>query len=290
MITMAKKKILILGASGMLGSAIFRLLSQNDLFETIGTVRSAKVIQRFEPETRHRLRNHVDVENYDSVVSILESYRPDIVVNCVGIVKQISTANDPLSAIPINSLLPHRLARLSALIGARFIHISTDCVFDGAMGNYVESDIPNATDLYGRSKLLGEVDYPNSITLRTSIIGHELSGNHSLVSWFLGQKESVKGFRRAIFSGLPTVELARIIRDFVIPRSDLRGLYHVSAQPISKFDLLRVVAQTYGKDIRIVPDDALAIDRSLNSDRFRRATGYEAPSWAELVSNMYDFR
>jgi len=207
----------------------------------------------------------------------------------VGLVKQLAEADDPLTAIPINSLLPHRLARLSQVCSARFIHISTDCVFSGSKGMYVESDVPDALDLYGRSKLLGEVDYPNSVTLRTSIIGHELAGARSLVGWFLAQTGTIKGFNRAFFSGLPTVELARVIRDFVIPNSNIRGLYHVAAGRINKYDLLKLIASVYEKSIDIAPDDKLVIDRSLNGERFREATGYVAPEWQALIKTMHTF-
>jgi dTDP-4-dehydrorhamnose reductase len=173
--------------------------------------------------------------------------------------------------------------------GARLVHISTDCVFSGEKGGYLESDFPDAYDLYGRSKLLGEVDYPHAITLRTSIIGRELSGHRSLVGWFLAQQGTVQGFTGAIFSGLPTMELARVINEYVLPRPDLHGLYHVATQPINKYDLLKLVAKTYGKDTEIVPSDRLTIDRSLNADRFREATGYVAPEWPVLVQNMHDF-
>lgn len=287
---MAKTKILILGASGMLGNALFRSFSADESFDTLGTIRSTIAAQHFDPSIRAGLRDHVDVENFDSVVGVLGAFRPNVVVNCIGLVKQLAAAEDPISAIPTNSLLPHRLARLAGLVGARFVHVSTDCVFDGARGNYAESDTPNATDLYGRSKLLGEVDYPNAITLRTSIIGHELSTSQGLVGWFLAQEGRVRGFARAVFSGVPTVELARIIRDFVLPQPELHGLYQVSAAPINKLDLLRLIAETYGKDITIVPEEAPVINRSLNSDRFRRATGYEPPSWPILVSAMHAFR
>ena len=154
---------------------------------------------------------------------------------------------------------------------------------------YMEADASDAKDLYGRSKYLGEVDYPNAITLRTSIIGHELDGARSLVGWFLAQEGSVKGFKRAIFSGLPTVEIARIIRDFVIPHPELHGTYHVSAEPINKYDLLQLVAQVYGKTIEIIPDDKFTIDRSLDSSRFRELTGYSPPNWTELVQVMREF-
>jgi dTDP-4-dehydrorhamnose reductase len=167
--------------------------------------------------------------------------------------------------------------------------MSTDCIFSGAKGMYTEVDISDAKDLYGRSKYLGEVDYPHAITLRTSIIGHELSGGHSLVAWFLAQQGSVKGFRRAVFSGLPTVELARVIRDHVIPHTELHGVHHVSADPINKFDLLTLISNVYGKKIDIVEDNNLIIDRSLDSSRFREATGYQPQTWPEFVRRMYEF-
>jgi dTDP-4-dehydrorhamnose reductase len=154
---------------------------------------------------------------------------------------------------------------------------------------YTEADASDAKDLYGRSKYLGEVDYPHAITLRTSIIGHELDGVRSLIGWFLAQEGSVKGFKRAIFSGLPTVEIARVIRDHVIPQPELHGLYHVSAEPISKFDLLTLVAQTYRKTIDISADDQLVIDRSLDSTRFRQVTGFAPKPWPEQIRSMRDF-
>jgi dTDP-4-dehydrorhamnose reductase len=186
-------------------------------------------------------------------------------------------------------MLPHRLARLCDLAGARLVHVSTDCVFSGTKGMYTESDFPDANDLYGRSKYLGEVDYPNAITLRTSIIGHELEGARSLLCWFLAQSNSVRGFTKAVFSGVPTVEMARIIRDFVLPRPELHGLYHVSVAPISKYELLKLVAQTYGTLTAIEPSDQVVIDRSLDSTRFRASTGYRPPAWPELVRTMCEF-
>ena len=203
---------------------------------------------------------------------------------------QLADSDDPLQAIPINSLLPHRLAGLCALLSARLVHIGTDCIFSGEKGGYTENDPSDAKDLYGKSKFLGEVDYPHAVTLRTSIIGHELQSAHSLIGWFLSQQDHCKGYKRAIFSGLPTVALAQIIRDVVIPSPDLSGVYHVAAKPISKYDLLRLVADVYGKSIEIEPDDQLIIDRSLNADRFRQATGYVVPDWPELIKLMYSYQ
>lgn len=283
-------KVLVLGVTGMLGNAVFRVLSGQPDLHVFGSARSASARQYFPVQWQPNIVVGVDVENHDSLVRLFGEVRPDVVINCVGLVKQLADADDPLQAIPINALLPHRLAALCRAGGARFIHVSTDCVFSGTKGGYLESDFADADDLYGRSKFLGEVAYPHAITLRTSIIGHELSGARSLVNWFLAQQGSVKGFTRAVFSGQPTVVLARVIRDHVIPRPDLNGLYHVAAAPINKHDLLRLVAKVYRKDIEIMGDERLVIDRSLDASRFREATGYQAPPWEDMIQAMYDFQ
>lgn len=283
-------KILVLGVSGMLGSAMLRTLAEGVGLDVYGTARSPSVKRYFAPELGDRIFAGIDVENQDSLAGVLAELKPQVVINCIGLVKQLAEANDPLAALPINAMLPHRLARLCALGGARLVHVSTDCVFAGTRGNYRESDPSDALDLYGKSKFLGEVADPHAITLRTSIIGHELASAHGLVGWFLSQAAPVKGYAKAIFSGLPTVELAWVVRDFVLPRPELSGLYHVAAAPISKLDLLKLVAEAYGKIIDIVPDEKLVIDRSLNAERFRAATGYEAPAWPVLVKKMFEFK
>ena len=282
-------KILVLGASGMLGNAMLRVMAETGEHDVLGTARSASALRHFEPALANHILTGLDVEHFDALVGVFQEVRPDVVVNCIGLVKQLSEADDPLQALPINSLLPHRLARLCALVGARLVHVSTDCVFNGAKGNYRESDFSDAEDLYGRSKFLGEVAFSHTITLRTSIIGHELSGTHGLVGWFLAQSGQVKGYRRAVFSGLPTAELARIVRDVVLPRPTLSGLFHVAAAPINKYELLKLVAAAYALPIEIEADDRLVIDRSLNADRFREATGYVAASWPDLIARMRDF-
>lgn len=283
-------KILVLGASGMLGNAMIRVLGEMAGWQVYGTVRSEGSKKFFHPDIAERLISGVDVEHYDSLLQAFNKVRPDVVINCVGLIKQLADAEDPLQAIPINALLPHRLARMCELASARLVHMSTDCVFSGSKGDYRESDPSDAKDIYGRSKYLGEVSYPNAITLRTSIIGHELQSAHGLVGWFLSQQGQCNGFTRAIFSGLPTVALAHIVRDVVIPRADLFGVYHVAAQPISKYDLLKLIADVYGKTIEIMPSDKLAIDRSLNADRFRDATGYKVANWPELIKLMFKYK
>jgi len=284
-------KVLVLGVTGMLGSAVYRVFSQSKKHDVWGTLRSDGGKRHFPIENQTNLVSGIDVLDQDSLISVLNKVKPDVVINCVGLIKQLADANDPLSALPINAILPHRLAHLCELLDARLIHVSTDCVFSGSAGMYTEEDISDASDLYGKSKFIGELhDQPNAITLRTSIIGHELGSQFALVDWFLAQEGVVKGYSKAIFSGLPTVELARVIRDYVLPKPNLNGLYHVSVKPIDKLSLLKLVAKMYGKDIQINPDDALQIDRSLDSTRFCQATGYIPLEWPELIQNMYEQR
>lgn len=283
-------KVLVFGASGMIGSAMFRVLSEKKEWEVRGTLRS-NAWKHFFPETlAGKLIPDVDVERHDALVRVFAQVQPDVVVNCVGLTKHHSEAEDPLLSIPLNALLPHRLADLCAATGSRLVHVSTDCVFSGARGGYVEDDAPDAVDVYGKSKHLGEVDDTHAITLRTSTIGHELQSAYGLLEWFLSQQGSCKGFNRAIFSGLPNTEFARVVRDVVIPRPELHGLYHVGADPIGKYELLKLIARVYGKQIDIVRDDEFSIDRSLNSARFNQATGYKAAAWPELIQAMHASR
>lgn len=283
-------RILILGVNGMLGHSLMRYFCNADKYQVFGTVRDASYENFLNSYQNFSLLSDVNVNEDDILQHVFEKTKPDFVFNCVGVVKQLTQSNDALIAIPLNSLLPHRLAKLCSFFGCRLIHISTDCVFSGTKGQYTENDPPDALDLYGRSKLLGEVDYDNTITLRTSLIGHELRGARSLVDWFLAQEGSVLGFKRAIFSGLPTVEIARVIEDYVLPHSRLHGVYHLSVDPITKYDLLLMVKDVYGKQIEIIQDDSLVIDRSLDSTRFRQETGFEPKPWPELVQAMHHFR
>ena len=278
----------MLGVTGMLGSAVFKQLFSDPKYQVWGTLRGTGGLKYFPKPTHEYLLGNIDVLEQDSLVAVLSKVRPNVVVNCVGLIKQLSDANDPLFALPLNTMLPHRLAKLCSLANARLIHISTDCVFNGRKGMYLEEDVSDAEDLYGKSKHIGELhDLPHAVTLRTSIIGHELNSNASLVSWFLAQTGNVKGYKRAIFSGLTTVELANVIKEFVIPNNKLQGLYHVSVEPIDKYTLLNLIAGVYGKEIEIEVDEQVQIDRSLDSTKFRRETGYKPPSWPQLIERMH---
>ncbi|GAA5444414.1 dTDP-4-dehydrorhamnose reductase [Microbulbifer sp. NBRC 101763] len=281
-------RVLVLGASGMLGNAVIKVFCKDLSHEVWGTLRSASALHFFSEDQRKRLLVGVDVLDNDALVQALNTVRPDVVINCVGLIKQLADANNPLSTLPVNSIFPHRLERLCGLSDIRVIHVSTDCVFSGRKGRYKEEDVSDAEDLYGKSKFIGELrDSPHAITLRTSIIGHELGSNMALVNWFLSQTDQVRGYSKAVFSGLPTIELALVIKDYVITRPELSGLFHVASAPISKYELLCLIAKKYQKSIDIVPDERLVIDRSLNSELFHQATGYIPPTWPELVERMY---
>lgn len=274
----------------MLGNAVFRLFASDSRYQTLGTVRTGSARQLLPLHLQHLVLSGLDISNVDSLVRLLSDARPNIVINCIGVIKQLISQQDPLDILPINAIFPHRLARLCAISGARLVHFSTDCVFSGATGMYIESDIPDSNDIYGRSKLLGEVTDGHAITLRTSIVGHELNGAHGLVDWFLSQAGEVNGFTKAIFSGLPAIEIAKIIRDHVIPNTDLHGLFHLAADPISKHDLLLMLATHYRHSVNVIPCSLPAIDRSLNGTKFNQATGFRPKPWQDLIQTMYDFR
>ncbi len=273
----------------MLGNTLLRYFESLNQYKVIGSIRGINPPAELNI-SRKLLCNNLDVEDEENLFNVLSKYQPKIVINCIGVVKQLSFSKDPIKSIIINSLLPHKLSEICKSIDSRLIQISTDCVFSGKKGMYSEFDNSDAQDLYGKTKFLGEVVSSNDITLRTSIIGHELETSHSLLEWFLSQENEVKGFRKAIFSGLPTIELARIIHKFIIPNRNLKGLYHVSSDPIDKFTLLNLISEIYRKEIKVTPDDNLIIDRSLSSKKFKQETGFVPLSWENMIHEMHKFR
>ncbi len=282
-------KILILGGHGMLGHRLWVNLRKEH--EVWVTVRQASSPFPSHPEfPTQYVRTDVDAGNFDQVTRALASIQPDLVINCIGLIKQMGhLARDPIMSISLNALLPHRISLVCRAAKIRMIHISTDCVFSGRKGNYLEADESDAEDLYGRSKFLGEVAYPpHSITLRTSIIGRELKTRLGLIEWFLAHKDgdTIRGYKHAIFSGFTTDELSHVIMNYVIPHAELSGLYHVSTDPISKHDLLHLVNKTLNRNIKILPDEDFFCDRSLDSTYFRQSTGYQPPSWSEMIEDM----
>ena len=279
-------RILVFGASGMLGHKLIQRLGTHA--EVWGTLRSdfAQIERYGFLDARQAIEN-VDVFDDASVRRALEVASPDVVINAAGIVKQLRTSKDVIQTLTVNSIFPHKLAEWSGRLGFRLISISTDCVFDGARGKYSESDTPNAVDLYGKSKHLGEVTGENCLTLRTSIIGRELNTGHSLIEWFLSNEgNTVKGYSRAIYSGFPTVVLADLIRSLIFDFPELSGLYHVSSDPINKYDLLMLVKKHFGVNVEIVPDPEFEIDRSLDSSTFRARTGFVPESWDRMIEDM----
>jgi dTDP-4-dehydrorhamnose reductase len=280
-------KVLVLGASGMMGNTILHVLDAGQYHLAVGTVRSEAARSRLPASLRDNVIVGVDANDLGGIEKLLRDERPHAVVNCIGVVKQLAEAADPLVTIPLNAVFPHQLAQLCERHGTRLVHLSTDCVFDGKGRMYTETDFASADDLYGRAKFLGEVDYPHAITLRTSTIGHELGHRHGLLEWFLSQDGEVGGFTKAMYSGLSTIEFARVIRDVVLPQPQLRGLFQVSGDAISKYDLLVLIRQIYGRSTPIRRNDAFSIDRTLDSTRFRTATGYRPPSWQDQILEMY---
>ena len=284
------RRVLILGGTGMLGHKVFQQ-ARTRFPETWCTVRGTRDESGLDriglAVPAASVREHIDVMSWAAVSELLRQFRPDVVVNCIGIVKQREEAKAALPSITINALLPHRLAAELAGWNGRLVHISTDCVFSGNRGHYTEDDASDAQDVYGRSKLLGEVTAANAITLRTSMIGRELREHRSLLDWLLQQNgRTIKGFRRAFYSGLTTNELARVICNVIENHPGVNGLFQVTSDTITKYDLLRLIVDAFGLEIRVEPDDEFFCDRSLVGERFHQATGYRCPPWPQLVDEL----
>ncbi|MCU0240926.1 MAG: SDR family oxidoreductase [Vicinamibacteria bacterium] len=281
-----KMRVLVLGGRGMLGHKLVeRLQSACDVWTTVRC--AAGDFTRYGLIADERIVGRIDAEDDLALVRALDQARPQVVVNCVGLVKQLPAARDPRAAIAINALLPHRLAALCRPRGIRLVHISTDCVFAGRRGHYSESDIPDAEDLYGRTKALGEIDGAGCLTLRTSIIGRELYGAHGLVEWFLAQPGPVvPGYTRAIFSGLTTLAFADALALVIARCPQMQGVYQVAAQTIDKYSLLVGLREAFGRDLRVEPRADVSIDRSLDGSRFTEQAGWTAPDWPRMLAAL----
>ncbi len=278
-------RFLILGGDGMLGHQLFKWLRpRHEVKVTLHQAFAAYYdCALFDPGNAYA---GVDVRSMETLQEVFTDFRPAVLVNAVGIVKQRADAKESILNIEINALLPHRLAVLCRAVGARLIHLSTDCVFSGRGGNYRESAIPDPEDLYDRSKLLGEVREEHCLTLRTSMVGPELRRKTGLLEWFLAQQGTVKGYRNAIFSGFTTLEMSRIIERLAVEFPRAHGLYHVSSAPISKYDLLLLIKRKLSLKVEVVPDEAFRCDRSLDSSRFRAEFGYAPPSWDAMTGEL----
>jgi len=259
-----------------------------DRFDVWTTLRDEiKTYRKFEIFDADRTFDNIKAKNQEKIRKIIKELKPDVVINAIGIIKQLPKANDIIETLKINSIFPHQLSEIVNEVKARLICISTDCVFNGEKGNYNEEDVSDAYDLYGKSKNLGEVIGDNTLTIRTSIIGREIKTTHSLVEWFLSNKgKKIKGYKNAVFSGFPVIILAEILADLIINQKDLNGLYHISSEPINKFDLLELLKKEYQIPIEIKPSFEVKIDRSLDSTKFRNATGFKPLKWSEMVKIM----
>ena len=284
-------KILILGSNGLVGNTITRYFFEKENYQTIAILRDYSKLKLFQKKFHQKFLVIENILDYEKTKKIIKSVKPDILINCLGITnKEITITPKQIEKfIVINSLFPHWLQRLCSNIDARLIHFSTDCIFSGNKGFYSEKDIPDPPDIYGRSKLLGELNFENTLTIRKSVIGHELASKKGLLEWFLAQNNYVQGYKNVIFSGITVLELARLIDTYIIPRSDLKGILNISGQSISKFDLLKILANVYNKSIEIIPNESMNINRTLNGSQFNKLTGYRISPWSSLVKSMYEF-
>jgi len=279
-------KILVLGGDGMLGHRLMKHFSSTGHEVRVTLRQGLSAYREFALFRAENAYAETDVRSSDLVAEVFAQWRPEAVVNAVGIVKQRPTAKELIPSIEINALFPHKLAELCKASGARMIHVSTDCVFSGRKGHYQEDDPSDAEDLYGKTKYLGEVHDSHCLTLRTSMIGRELSRKQGLLEWFLCQRGSVQGFKNALFSGFTTLELSRIIDKILAEYPEKGGLYHVSSEPISKFDLLTLIRRKMGLRVEIIPVEEPRLDRSLDSTRFRSEFNYTPPTWEEMIEEL----
>lgn len=279
-------RVLIFGGSGMLGHKLSQKLKDN--FEIYSTIREGKNKYQEIPFFEGiKIIPQICVEDFDLITNTLRSISPNVVINAVGVIKQLPDAKNNVKTLTINSLFPHQLASFTTEHNIRLINISTDCVFGGKKGDYTEDDFPDAQDLYGKSKNLGEVVEKNCLTLRTSIIGRELFTSHSLVEWFLSNRgKKTRGYVNAIYTGFPTVVLAEILSNVITDYPTLSGLFHVSSEKINKYDLLRLINREFSANVEIEPFEDFYVDRSLDSTRFRNITGFQPLEWEEMIRIM----
>lgn len=282
--------ILIIGADGMIGFALYRYFELYSDCVVRGSIRSKRDLAAFGPGWQNRVFVTGSLDRDDAIRVLMENCEPSVVINCAGATAHVSEGEAPLVAIPANSLLPHRLHAAARAVGARFIHLSTDCVFDGARGNYFEADPVDAKTIYGLSKALGEVrGHADAVTIRTSPVGYELSSKRGLLAWFLSQTGDIRGFTNAYFSGLTNMQLAKVIERHFVGEPKRHGLYHVTGPRISKFDLVTKFKAQFQSPVEITPDGTLTLDRSLNGSRFRNETGEELPDWDQMIEELAAF-
>lgn len=275
-------RILVLGIYGMLGHKMAKVLGRKH--EIWGTCRQIRAIGLMPKE---RILEGVNANDFQSVLAAIDAVKPDVIVNCIGLIKQLKAADELTTSLEINSLFPQKLAVVSSFRGIRLIHFSTDCVFSGNKGRYKQDDVPDAIDIYGKTKFLGEVKGENCITIRSSIIGRELGTQNGLLEWFISNRnKNVRGYRKAIYSGFTTLEMGGIVNMIIENHRELTGVWHVASQPISKYDLLKIINQKLDLGIKVEPFDDYVCDRSLDGSEFSKKTGYAAPSWKRMIDDL----
>jgi len=286
---MSIAKVIVLGGAGMLGHKMFQTLRErfDGVYCTVREDVPKAALGRIELLQGNDVIPGIDVTDISKLEATLSSIRPSYLINCIGLIKQRATATSPIHSIEINSLLPHKLAQMASKWDGHVIHFSTDCVFNGERGSYSELDPSDAQDLYGKTKFLGEVAVVNALTLRTSIIGRELTQHRSLLDWLLAQNhKAIRGYRKVIYSGVTTNHLADLVASIIQKHPSLSGLYQVASDPISKYDLLCLLREVYRLDMRIEPDDLETSDRSMKCDRLRQAIAYRCPTWPFLAQQL----
>ncbi len=278
-------RLLVLGAYGMLGHVLFNQL--NNKYDVLATARAKNDSLTPSRFNNGKIINEIDAFDFRSIESTIERLRPEVIINCIGLIKQLSSSSDPVSMMYLNSVFPHKLAYIANEHDARLIHFSTDCIFSGKKGMYKTTDASDAEDLYGKTKFLGELPYKNCLTIRSSIIGPELGTKNGLLEWFFSQKgKTIKGYERAIYSGFTTLEMSRIVSMVLDRHPYLHGVWQVASEPISKFNLLSLINEKMNLCINIEPDFTFACNRSLDGKRFAELTGYKAPSWVEMIDEL----
>ena len=284
-------KILILGSGGLIGNTMTRYFFENTNHEVFGMLRDESKLSFFKDEFYNNLFINKDIFDYCLLEKTIKNFSPNFIINCIGITNKINNNSKILNIdyMEINALFPRMLLNICKKNNIKLIQFSSDCVFSGKRGFYSENDYPDPLDIYGKSKFLGELDNDECITIRKSAIGHEINSKNGLLEWFLAQNQSVNGYRNAIFSGLTVLELSKIISSYIIPNPNLKGIFHIASEPISKYNLLKIIAKEYQKDIKVLPNDTLKIDRSLNASFFNKLTGYKPKSWLKLIESMNQF-
>ena len=284
-------RILILGGTGMLGHTLWQYFSLR-FPDTYTTIRQSRTVyEKCELFNSDKVIDSVDVIDFQMLTGIMKCIKPDFILNCIAITKRRKEADIAIHAITLNALLPHKLVEWGKNNSAKVVNFSTDCVFDGGQGNYTEESLTNATDLYGKTKALGEIQGENALTLRSSFIGTELYAGTELLEWFLSQTGMVKGFKNAIYSGLTTLELSRILENIMVHHPSATGIYNVSSDPISKFDLLVLIRDKMHLNVEVVPDETVRCNRSLDSTKFRKEFSYTPPTWEAMIEELSkDFR